>query len=171
MSHTFNWMMSFWLPYLNFSIFLALLFFFSRKPLSSLLANVRRSYQDSADKAQSLNRDAKVKTEQVDLRLKNLDQEMNSLRDKVFAEAQEESERIAQDADKKARHMLQISVRMAEAEKLRNKVLLQEELLRSLKAATLLKLATDLNPKEQVFFLEKGLEDFRSLSQGGSIPT
>lgn len=89
----------------NFGIWLALLFFMLRKPLSEFLRNRRASVVEGMEEAKRVKEEAEAKYKEYSERIENLDAELERLREEMRRAGQEERERIVAAANEKAAKM------------------------------------------------------------------
>jgi F-type H+-transporting ATPase subunit b len=91
--------------FLNLAIFVSVLVYFLRKPISEGLKARREGIKRELDRAR-LERDAAlIKLKEVEAKLSALDQEIESIRISAEREAEEEKERIRKQAEEDARKL------------------------------------------------------------------
>lgn len=91
--------------FLNLFLFLGVLFYFLRRPLSESLVARRESIRRELMKAQEERNAALAKLEEVEARLSRLDSEVESVRTQSQREAAEEKERIARATEEEMRKL------------------------------------------------------------------
>ena len=127
--------------FLNLFLFLGILFYFLRRPLSESLVARRESIRRELMRAQEERKAALAKLEEVEARLSRLDAEVSTVRAQAQREAAEESERIARATEAEMRKLREQAQREIEVagkvarQELRQyaaeqSVLLAEELIR-----------------------------------------
>jgi F-type H+-transporting ATPase subunit b len=91
--------------FLNLFLFLGVLFYFLRRPLSESLVARRESIRRELMRAQEERNAALAKLEEVEARLSRLDSEVESVRAQSQREAAEEKERIARATEEELRKL------------------------------------------------------------------
>lgn len=89
----------------NFGIWLALLYFMLRKPLSEFLRNRRASVLEGMEEAKRVKGEAEAKYKEYSERIENLDAELERLREEMRRAGQLEREKIVAAANEKAAKM------------------------------------------------------------------
>jgi F0F1-type ATP synthase membrane subunit b/b' len=148
----FDWLLGFWFPYINFSIFLALAIYFLRPPLTKLASARRESYLSALKAANEAKDLAVAKLEEIDARLTGLDQEITAIRESSAKEAEREATMIIDGANRLALHIQTEAKRLAEAEILRAKQELKKAILSEVKAQVEKKIASEFAVPQQVAY-------------------
>ena len=91
---------------LNFAIFIWLLVRFGGKPFRSYLQQRHQTVRKDLDDAAALHEQARRKLEEIDRKLRDVEQEIARIRDAVAKDAQVEKERIIKAAEAEARHIV-----------------------------------------------------------------
>ena len=91
--------------FLNLFLFLGILFYFLRRPLSESLVARRESIRRELMRAQEERNAALAKLEEVEARLSRLDAEVSAVRAQAQQEAAEEKERIARATESEMRKL------------------------------------------------------------------
>lgn len=91
--------------FVNFGVWLFLIVWFGRKPLAEFLRNRRASVLDGIEEARRIKEQAQAKYAEYSERIRNLDAELERLRDEVRRGGLEERDRIVAEAAKKAEKM------------------------------------------------------------------
>lgn len=91
--------------FVNFAIWLAILVFGARAPLSEMLRNRRASVVEGMEEAKRVKEEAEAKYKEYSERIENLDAELERLREEMRRAGMEERDRIVADASKRAEKM------------------------------------------------------------------
>jgi F0F1-type ATP synthase membrane subunit b/b' len=91
--------------FFNLLVFIGLLFYFLRRPLSESLLARREAIRRELTRAQEERVAALAKLEEVGARLAHLDSEVESIREQARREAAEEGERIARATEEEMRKL------------------------------------------------------------------
>lgn len=102
--HAVNWTEMFW-QLVNFSVVVAVLVVFGRKPLAAFLATRRKNVAEALEEAQRLKADAEAKEKEFRGRLERLNEEIDELRKEMIKAGEAERDRIVADAEAKAARM------------------------------------------------------------------
>ncbi|MFK7985851.1 MAG: hypothetical protein AB8I08_07445 [Sandaracinaceae bacterium] len=90
---------------LNFLIWLAIIIFLLRKPLTKHLAERRRGVEEGLVEAARLEKEAKAKHAEYSERLSHLDEELEKLRGEMIQAGEAEADRIIAEAEERASRM------------------------------------------------------------------
>lgn len=101
--------------FLNLFLFLGVLFYFLRRPLSESLVARRESIRRELTRAQEERNAALAKLEEVETRLSRLDAEVEAVRAQSRREATEEQERIARATEEEMRKLREQAQREIES--------------------------------------------------------
>lgn len=101
--------------FLNLFLFLGILFYFIRRPLSESLIARRESIRRELMRAQEERNAALAKLEEVEARLSKLDSEVEAVRAQAQREAAEERERIARATEDEVRKLREQAQREIES--------------------------------------------------------
>lgn len=169
MGEPFHWFVQFVVPYLNFLIFLGILVYFARTPLSQL-ASKRKSTFDAHHKAASeaLNQ-AKQQLDELQNRAKVLSSEVDIMRSRGIQEAQSEAKRIVEDGKKLAQQILEDAKKMRDAEFLQAQAELERQALILVKTAVVKKLETDFNESKDHAFIEHRIKEMGELKNSSLV--
>ncbi|GEM_PF-3229365 len=133
----FDFLGSFLFPYINWIVFLVLAYLLFKKPILTILAARRQSFNERVQKANEAKEEAERRHQELQARLAQLDQEIASLTSKGRAAADLEAQAIQSSAEQLAEHLRREARRIAEAEVAAAKVELQREILVQVKAHTI----------------------------------
>lgn len=100
---------------LNFAILAFLLVRFSRTPLKDYLHARHVNIQQELEIAQTVRQQAETKLAEIEMRTRNIDQEINRIKETVAAEAEREKQNILKSAEEEAARLLaqsQLSLNM-----------------------------------------------------------
>ena len=101
--------------FFNLFLFVGLLVYVLRRPLSSAMRERRENIRRELMRAEEESRAARAKLAEVEARLANLDAEVSSVREQARREAEEERERIRRSTEEEARKLREQSQRDIES--------------------------------------------------------
>lgn len=163
MAESFHWFVVYVVPYLNFFIFLAILVYFARKPLSQAALKRKNSFESHYQSASEALRNAQHQLESLQRRSKALDAEIALMRAKAVSEAESEANKIIEEGKKQAELILQDAKRMRDAEYLQAQSELEREALELAKARLVKKLETDFDASKDRSFIEARVKEMSLL--------
>ena len=163
MADSFGWFIECVVPYINFFIFLGILVYFSKKPLSQL-AGKRKSDFDAHQRLakETLGR-AKEGLDQLTRRMKGLNEEIASMKSKALTEAKREAQKIIDDGKRQAEQILEDAKKLREAEFAEAQRKLALETMSRARADLLGRLEKEFDSSKDKHFIEKRLEEIASL--------
>ncbi len=152
-------------PYINLVIFLVLATLMLRGPIRNALAAKRNAYEDLVKKASAAKEEAEKRNLELKERLAKLDREVEDIRVKAHAQAEQEARQLVASAETLADHLKREARRIAEAEIAAAKENLQREIIEQVKLQTVeqLKAALDDNRQHQV--VQQGLKTLGGVRQ------
>jgi len=112
---------------LNFIILVYLAWRFGRRPIAAYLESRHSSIRDSLAEAARLRAEAQSQLDEIKGRLRNLEQEIAGIKQRVAADAEQEKQRIIADAQSQAESLVQAADRALERELVRVRRLLEAE--------------------------------------------
>jgi len=159
LAETFHWFVEYIVPYLNFFIFLFILVFFARNPMSQFVKK-RKADFDAYEKAanEALN-SARAQIEELQKRSKSLNSEIENTKKNAIAEAQNEAKRIVDEGKKLAAQILEDAKRMRDSEFSEAQKKLQDEVLALVKSAVVKKLETEFDEGMDRHFMDARIKE------------
>ncbi len=137
------------LPYTNFFIFLALAFYFFKKPAVAAAKKRKEDYERLVKETRAALDQATAKYEELKVRHAKLEAEAKSILDISKDSAEKEAARIVADAEKLASHLKAEAKRIAEAEVEKAKASLRDEIVAQVKTGVAEKIKSGLNQDAQ----------------------
>lgn len=95
----------FWAALINFILLVVLLTYAAKKPANAFLAKRRQQLEDEIAEAARIKHEAEQKHLEYDKRLKQLDEELQGLKEEMVQAGKHERDRIIQEAEEKASRM------------------------------------------------------------------
>ena len=151
------------IPYVNFIIFVSVLVYFFRKPLTAM-AELRRDkfLQSSKDAAAALQQ-AQPGLELLQKKFSSLDQELLEFKKQSQTQAEEDAQRILQEGEKLATQIATETKRVAVEEVARAKQAFREELVSAARVVAELKITEKLTDAEKARILAARMSDLNSI--------
>ena len=163
MEEPFHWFVEYIVPYLNFLIFLAILIYFARKPLSLLASKRKLAFDAHYKTATDTLNEATKQLDELQKRNKTLDAEIASLKAAALQEAQNEAKRIIEDGKRLANLLIEDAKKMRDAEFFQAQKELEKEALALAKVAVIKKLEKDFDKTKDQKFVEDRLKEMSTL--------
>lgn len=154
------------LPYLNFAIFLGLLIYFARKPLIKMAQEKRQKFESAQAQALAAKNIAVAKSNELSQRIASLESDVQRIREQTKQDAQKESDRLIASAHELAKNLEVEADRMVQAELLRSKENLREEIVSAVKKTIIERVAHDLTTDKQRSLVRKQMETLTQLTGG-----
>jgi F0F1-type ATP synthase membrane subunit b/b' len=159
MKEFFHWFVECIVPYINFFIFLSILVFVARKPLSQLSLKRKKDFDAHHQKAAETLERVKNQLDELQHRSKGLDAEMERIKKSAMQEAQEEARRIVDQGKRLAQQILEDAKRMRDAEYLQAQKKLETQALHLVKLALVKRLEKDFDASKDVAFSEARIKE------------
>ena len=126
----FEWVTGFFVPYINFAIFLFLAFKLFKGPLLGLLQGKKREYEKKLKAFSLAKEEAAARNDGLTKRLADLDRELADMEKAAKRDAEIEGEKILAEARKLSEFIVSEARRLAAAEVEKAKKEINEEILR-----------------------------------------
>ena len=161
-----HWIVEYVLPYINFAIFLAILVYFSRKPLSEM-AKKRKNTFEVRQRLAAESYDL-VKQELSDVRKKfeGLDREIANLRVKTLQDAQDEAKNIVEEGKRLAKQILDEAQKIRDGEFNQAQAELEKEITRAARLAVIDRLRSDFDETKDHLFSLKATKELSKIVSG-----
>jgi len=156
------------LPYFNFLLFLGALIFVARKPLGAMLLKRQLSFESALKEASAAKEEAAKRAAELRARLSKLETEVSQIKERALEHAQEEANNIVSSAESLAAHMRQEARRIADAELMRAKSSLREEIVSAVKEAVEKKVRSDLNSDSHLRIVRNQLGELKKFQVEGN---
>lgn len=147
---TFNWVSGVVFPVVNFALFLFILYKFGKKPAADSARKRRDDFEALFNQAQQTKLEAEKKLAEINARLSNLKNEIETLKQQSLEDAQREADKIVNNARELANHFRSEAGRMAEVELLKAEKKLQSEVIEQVKKNVVDKLSRSLNSDQHI---------------------
>ncbi len=144
----FDWLNGFVFPYINFFIYLAILFFFARPALSKMMSAKRDLFLKHAQEAQKAKLQAEEQADILQKKMAGLDKEIATILANAKASAEAEAEAIIKSAEQLAEHLRAEAKRIAQAEVAAARQELQKEIIDEVTAAVANRMLTDVSSEQ-----------------------
>lgn len=135
-------------PFINFSIYLAILYVFARPALSKIMSAKRDLFLKQAQEAQKAKLQAEEEANVLRKKLAGLDKEMSTILANAKASAEAEAAAIIKSAEQLSDHLRSEAKRIAQAEVAAARLGLQKEIIAEVTAAVAKRLASDLSSEQ-----------------------
>jgi F-type H+-transporting ATPase subunit b len=165
-SHVDPWM-GIIFPYINFSIFLALLIYFARKPAAEAARKRREDFERLMAEATKAKEVAEERLRELTARQAQLDAEVKEIQTTSRVAAEAEAAKIVADAERLAVHFKAEARRIAEAEVLRARQELRQEIVAAVKDSVTQKIKSELTPEAQLTLVKRQVGELRSVKTEG----
>ena len=163
--HHFDWLTGFIFPYINFAIFFILAVKFFRKPLLDMMAKRRVEFENLVNEADKARRDAEAKSQELQHRLTNLDQEIRRIVDEGRTNAEREAAALVAKANSVA-EQIQIEVkRTAEAEVKAARDQLRREIVQQI-SDNISKRLLEVGDGDHTMIITQQVKEFANLKSG-----
>ncbi len=144
-------------PYINLAIFLVLATWMLKGPIRNALSAKRNAYEDLVRKASAAKEEAEKRNLELKDRLVQLDREVEEIRVKAQAQAEQEARQVIASAESLAEHLKKEARRIAAAEVAAAKVDLQREIIEQVKLQTVEQLRANLDDSRHHQVVQQGL--------------
>jgi F-type H+-transporting ATPase subunit b len=144
-------------PYVNLAIFLVLATLLFKGPIRNALSAKRLAYDDLVKKASEAKEEAEQRNLELKDRLVRLDREVEEIRVKAQAQAEQEARQVIASAEALAEHLKREARRIAEAEIAAAKEGLQREIIEQVKLQTVEQLRASLDDSRQHQVVQQSL--------------
>ena len=149
---------TFVIPYVNFFIFLGILYYFGRNPLKAAAEKKKVDFEVQAKAAEEARREAEVRMKELDGRLARIDKEAADIVEKAKTEAKIAADRIKDDGARIAKHLRAEAERVGAQEARAAQERLQSQVEQALRVAMVEKAKSDLTSSSHVQLIEKDLQ-------------
>lgn len=160
-----SWLTGVIFPYLNFFLFLFLLWRFAKGPANKAAEKRSEEYKKLYEKASASYEAAKDKLQKVSARLKALQEEIKQIEVQAEKSASQLTEAFRKEAQATALQLDKDAQQLARREALRAKELLQEELWAKAMEELLVRVKSEFTVKKQKEFLWASLTEVNSLKK------
>lgn len=165
-SHVDPWM-GIIFPYINFAIFLAMLIYFARKPAAAAARKRREDFERVMAEATRAKEAAEARLRELTTRQSQLDAEVKEIQTTTRAVAEAEASKIVADAQRLAEHFKTEARRIAEAEVLRARQDLRQEIVAAVKNSVAQKIKSELTPEAQLTLVRRQVGELRTVKTEG----
>ena len=163
----FDWLTGFFLPYINFTIFILLAFKFFRKPIQGIFLKKKEDYDEMLRQANEAREIAERKNRELETRVQGLRLELEQLQERSKNEAEASVAKMLVDAEKLKNHMSAEARRMAAAEVKKAKEQIEEQILSQVKHQVVERLAKQMSEMDQERFQLGAVKQLGKLSLEG----
>lgn len=150
-------------PYINLAIFLVLATLLFKGPIRNALSAKRNAYDELVKKASAAKEEAEQRNLELKDRLVQLDREVEEIRVKAHAQAEQEARQLIASAEALAEHLKREARRIAEAEIAAAKEGLQREIIEQVKRQTVEQLRALLDDSRQHQVVQQSLDTLASI--------
>ena len=152
-------------PYVNFFLFLFLLWRFARKPAHGAAEKRSEDYKALYEKASASNREARGSLDLLEKKLAGLEGEIAQIEGQAQKTSAAYSQSLMEEAERMSEHLAGEAQRLAKREAIRAKGLLQEELWEKAKKDLLERVRLEFTVKKQKEYLWNSLSDVKNLDK------
>ena len=164
----FDWVRGFVYPYINFGLYLAIIFFLARPALKKMFAEKRAAFLRQQEDAQRAKLQAEEQAAILQQKLASLDQEINTILSNAKIAADSEAKAIISSAETLAQHIKTEAKRMAEAEVENARLQLQKTIVAEVSSAVSKRLGSEVNAEQHSKLVLKDV-DFVKQARIGSL--
>ena len=143
------------LPYFNFALFIALCVYLFRKPLTELALGRRKKFEVAIFDATKAKEEALEKNMELTARLRQLDAEVNQIKNGAAEAAEKDAQRMITEAEALARNLIDEARRMADAEVERARHELRADIVAQVREAVVSKIKHELKPADHAAMIQK----------------
>lgn len=159
---TSSFIATYFYPYINFLIFLGILWVFARKPLNQMAENRLHEFKSQAEKAQKAKKIAEEDLAVAKAELKSLGKELETLKLETAKELAEEKEKIIHQAEALAKQWVADAKRQIAEEVDQARITLEKELLAKAKEKAKDQLNSQFGVKEKEKYFQNQLERLKA---------
>ena len=155
-------------PYINFGLFLWVLWFFGRKSIKKMAQGEKEEFDRSVEEAHRLRDEALEQKARTDLRLASLDAEIEKIKEKARLLAEQEAKEILAQAERRARHIEDEVRRAVDYEVNEARAALRQEILTAVESALVERVTSTLAGERQEAVLDRQIQTIPAIFAGGS---
>lgn len=163
MAEPLHWFVRYVVPYINFFIFLLILIYFARKPLSQFTLKRKVDFDNHKKLAAEALSLVQTQFEELQRRSNSLAVEIENLKKAAISESQNEAEKIVQEGKRLANQIVEDAKKMRDSEYLELQNRLQKEIFASVKSALENKLSTDFDENMDYGFTRRRAQEMKAL--------
>ncbi len=164
-----HWIVNYVFPYLNLIIFLGILVFFARKPLSELAKKRKNDFEEFSKSATQTLAQAKQQLEELSKKHQALEEELKGIKEQAHRDAEDEAQRIIEEGRRIAKQIIDDAKRISAVEFQMAQRQLEKEAVFVAKQAIVRKIKADFKASHDETFVEdqiKGLASLTSVAEG-----
>ncbi len=165
MTESFHWFVEYLVPYLNFIIFLCILVFFARKPISQLVVKRKMEFDSHFKSANESLLHVKQQFEELQNRNRLLESEIAQMKERAIQDAQNEANRIIEDGKRLAQQILEDAKRMQKAEFYHAQKELENQVLNLVKSTLIKKFENEFDEAKDQKFVGDRLKEMSALNK------
>ncbi len=153
----FNWLTGFVFPYVNLAIFLFLFVKLFKDPLKTSFSGKKADFVKALEEANSAKEEAMAKQKELNDRLAALDSELEGMRSRAKAQAEDEARRIVEHASSLADNLKKEAERIAQTEVANARREMREDIIESVRKQVAARLKTELDGAKHLEVVRKQL--------------
>lgn len=161
----FNWLTALVFPYINFILFVFILWRVSRKPANDAARKRKDDYEVLYKKASASYDVAKKRLSTLTAKLATLEAEITQIKEHAEKNAQKQARAAVSEAEKMSEYLAREAQQLAQREASHAKELLQEELWDKAKEALVERLRAEFTLKKQKDYLVSVLPSLKGLKK------
>jgi F-type H+-transporting ATPase subunit b len=163
----FDWLRGFVFPYINFSLFMVLVYVFARPAINKALAEKKQAFEKLLGEAQKTRELAEEQQKAINARLAGLSSEIDAIVAQARKAAELESLTILQQAEQIAQHMRSEAKNAAKAELDAARAAIEVEILRSVTSKVQERIKKDVSTAKHAELIEQQFRVVSSSKLGG----
>lgn len=160
-----HWISNYVFPYLNLLIFLVILVFFARKPLSEIARKRKTDFEDFSKSATQALAQAKQQLAELNNQHQRLEQEVKEIKARAHREAEAEANKIIEEGRRIAKQIVDDAMRISSVEYQMAQRQLENEAVQAAKQAIIRKVTSDFKASHDEAFIEDQIKELASLTK------